>query len=483
MSESKISEKETIKSEFRAYTKADITQALSEQGITVTGREKKEELLDLLAEYVLKTKLAAEGEISPVESEKEKKGISARDNGKERAVTKKTGRKKALRENVPEITKDRRLNVSELTKAKAEATESDSSKAKAYGEDVEYRPRQIRNAPESLGINGPKRKNDELEEDFELAESFNTPGLILKGRLHMVITDRTPWVKKNNPLTKTEGMYYQAAAVIKYYSRFVFIPAEYFFEDYWKMDQSKLRTFLEERVGAEVEFRVISVNRENPKNPIYIGSRIAAMIKNRCDYWYSEREKGRALLEVGSIHEAKIVAVSRQMVFVEMYGAEIGILEKDVTWNRIKDLRYKFFVGDIVDVMIKSVTLQDRSRAEALSYPVDCRLSIKEAAPDPRDKYFVQDLKNARFKGIIRDKEIDKNNITWYWVEMGVGDSYEDGGDEGLTIRCRLGDKVKVIPMVDDIASGKITFPNDKQKRVFGTIYHIDPPRPKRFRR
>ena len=485
-------EAEKIKAEFSSCTRAELMQALADNGIKTTGREKKDQLLDMIAGFVIASRQEADKEAAKKGTAENAKGEKSPSKTKKDAMqaktpkpakkssqaktTAKSGRRRGGE--VPELTKERRENVKEVRKTRDAAIESDASKAKAHGEDANLKPRQIRNAPKSLTVDGKRKaENYDREEDFKLVESFNSPSVILRGELHMVIEDRNPWVRREHPVTHQMGTYYQVAAVIKYYSRFVYIPAEYFFEDYWDMDQSRMRMFIEEREGAEVEFRVVGVNRDNPEKPVFIGSRIAAMKKNRCDFWYSDREKGRALLEPDSIHEAKVVAVSAKYVFVEMFGAEIMVPERECTYNRIKDLRTKFLPGDIVEVKVKSVLLQDKKRAAALDYPVVCELSIKEARPDPRDKYFVQDLKSAKFRGVIRAKEIDKNNITWYWVEMGVKDNYEEGDDEGLTIRCRLGDDVSIIPQVDDIASGKITFSNDKQKRVFGTIYHIDPPR------
>lgn len=478
-----ITEKDRIKEEFRSYTKAQLTKALEEQGIRVNARDKKEVLLERIADFIVANREEAE---NPASTEKNPENhVSAQPSTKKPAEAKKdakSGRRKSGK--VPEITKERRENVKNVNKTKKDALESEAARAKAFGEDADYKPRRIRNAPESLTVDGnAKIKRPERQEDIELLESMASPSVILKGELLMTVEDSHPWVRKMNPKTGRMVTCYQVAAVIEYYSRFVYIPAEFFFEDYWDMNQGIMGELLEKRQGAEVEFRVIDANRDNPDEPVYVGSRIAAMIKNRCDYWYSDRDISTALLTPDSIHEAKVAAVADKSVFVEMYGVEVKIPERDVTYSRVRTLKSRYLPGDIVDVKIKSVVLQDKKRAEALNYPVQCELSIKEAKPDPRDKYFKQSLKDTNFRGIIRDIEIDKNNITWYWVEMGTRDRFEEGDDEGLPIRCRLGDRVSIIPQIDDIASGKITFPNDQQKRVFGTIYHIDPPRRRSRRR
>lgn len=477
MSEVNTKEKEQIISEFKSYTKKQLSDALTEWGIKTSGREKKDELLELIANFIIASRQESENLAS--ESEKAKSradtGKDAK-NGSQAKTSVKSRRRKAGK--VPEITKERREVVKTVKKTRNEALEDDAVKAKAFGDDAQYKPRTIKHAPESLTVDGRSRpERDELPEDIELLESMSSPAVTLTGELLMTKEDDWPWVRKKNPLTGKMQTCYQVAAVVEYYSRFVYIPAEFFFEDYWEMDQMEMRNLIENRQGADVEFKVTKVNRDNPDDPVYIGSRIAVMRKNRAEFWYSDRGIGRALLTPDSIHEAKVVAVGKKYLQVEMFGVEVTILEKDISYNRVKNYRSKYAPGDIVDVKVKSVSLQDRRRAEAMNYPVTAELSIKEAGRDPRDKYFKQGLRNVRFVGIVRDIEIDKNNITWYWVEMGTRDHFEEGGDEGLPIRCRLGEAVDWIPQVDEVASGKITFANEKEKRVFGTIYHVDPPK------
>lgn len=485
MSDKKTLEKEKIIGEFKSYTKKQLSDALLEWGIKTSSREKKDELLETLADFIIANR--EEAEKSASESQKEEKQSTDSKSAKNLSESKKGAKSRKKRSGkVPEITKERREVTKEVRKTKTEALESEEALKRARGEDIELKPRVIKNAPDSLTIDGRRRvRTAERDEDFELTESFSSPSVMLKGELLMIKADTHPWVRRPHPVTGETKTYYQVAAVIKYKSRFVYIPAQYFFEDYWNMDQSKVGKYILERRGSIVEFRVINVSRENPEEPVYIGSRIAALKKARCDYWYSDRDIGRSLLEPDSIHEAQIVSVADRVIFVEMYGVDVAIPEKEVRYNRIKSLKLTdYYPGDIIDVKIKSVVLQDKKRAEALGYPVECSLSIKAAKPDPRDKYFKQGLKDVEFMGIVRDREIDSDNVTWYWVEMGeTSDTYSVGEDEGLPIRCKLYDKMAVIPKEGDIASGKIVFANEKEKRVWGTIYHVDPPRIRRGRR
>lgn len=469
-----LKEIESIKDEFRKETKDALLKALEDNGIKMSPRAKKEVLLETIAHFIVDSRNEAEKSTSDEKNDSD--GKTARKNTKSRSQAK-TGAKSrgSKRKNVPEITKERRSNVKGLLKSMGDAQSSDDARAKAYGEDQVLKPRRVKNAPEYLTIDGtaPEQKNYEREEDFTLTESFQNPSVILSGELHMVFEPKSHWVRKRNPKTGDLETCYESAAVVKYGSRLVYIPAEFFFLNYWGMDKTRTREYLEERQLANVYFRVINVNREDPKNPVYIGSRIAAMEKLRCDYWYSDRDTGKKLLTPNTIQQARVAAVFERSLFVEMYGAEIQISEKNITYNP-RDLRNLYSPGDLVDLMVESVTLQDAKRAAALGYPVEAQLSIKKAKPDPRDKYFVSDLKNMKFKGILRSKEIDKNNITWYRVEMGSG-SNDPYVDEGLTIYCRLAENVDAdhIPMIGDIVEGKMTYSNDHQKKVYGTIYHV----------
>ena len=455
--------REDIIKELKGFNKKALAQALNEKGIAASEREKRDELLDKLVALLLEEQDVA----APEKEEAEAPAV------KEEAP--KTAARRQKRKNDPQIAKrkeDRRIIIENLDKTMSEASEDKQSAARGTGSDMELRPRKIRNAPASLSVGGERANinSQEEQDNFDLSESLNNPSVILTGTQTFAVENAVPWKRRKNPITGEMQDFYQMAAVVQYNSCLVYIPAEYYLEDYFTLNQKKVKSYIEERGGAEVDFRVIKIFRDSPE-PLYIGSRIAALRKNRCDFWYSERDVGRSLLETGSIHEARVVAVSDGQLFVELFGVEARINARDITWNYIDSLKEKYSPGSTEFVKVKKATLLPAKEAEAYGYPVTCELSVKEAKKDPREKFFKTNLQGMNFNGELRHTRVDENNVTWYYVEIGKTD-YE----EGITIYCRLGDRISKIPRRGDRVSGKVTFANDKQMRLFGTIYHVDPP-------
>lgn len=464
-------EKDRFMEELGKFSKNELIQACRERGIRVSTTEKKTEILERLIDSVL------EGEESTAISGEEE--VKVEESAIEEPQPKRAGSRLSRREAGIALRKERERNVKNVNTAIKSLDTDREAYAKATGEDAELRPRVLRNAPESLSITGERHRKitPEEEDDFDLIESLNSSTRILTGVHIMTVEDEDPWVMKTNPLTGEKQRCYQVAAVVRYGTRVVYIPAEYYLENYYSMNQANMRSYIEERAMAEIDFRVTKADRSDPKNPVYIGSRIAAMKQKRCDFWYSDRQKGKELLQIDSVHEARVVAVSKDLVFVELFGADLVVNARNVSYNWIEDMRDEYSPGDIVDVRIKSVALADKRRADALGYPVECSLSIREAKDDPRDIFFKINLKTGRFSGILRNKKLEADGITWYYAEMG---STKD--QEGITIKCRVAERCN-LPAIGDRVSGKITFVNDKQKIIFGTIYHVDPQRANRRRR
>ena len=339
----------------------------------------------------------------------------------------------------------------------------------AYGDEASLSPRTLRNAPRDMSIEGGRisqvRRGE--QDDFELIESMNNSAYIVHGEVCSILPART--IRTENPETGEPMLCVNATAVIEYGDRMVYIPSKYFFEDYYNMPQDRVREYMQGRLGSEVDFKIVNIERSDPNNPVYTGSRIAAMKKKRCDFWYSERAKGRSLIQPDSVQQARVVAVSERLVFVEIFGAEIKVEPKEIAYEYVVDAREYYVPGDIVFVKIKSVTLQDKDRAAALGYPVDCVVSIKDVYEDPKKEYFSKQMWHSAFKGVVVNIDIGKDNAVNIFVN-----------DGRIDILCHLGDGITKMPERGDSVIGKITGMNEQTGFVWGVINHINPSRQER---
>lgn len=362
---------------------------------------------------------------------------------------------------------ERRRMQARMIDATTRLSENEDIEMRAYGDDADYRPRQLRNAPKSLSIDGSRLRitHPGEEDDLDLVESYNNPSYIPFG----IVTDLT---KKRefyavNPKTGEKQKFVNVSAIVRYGERDVLIPAVYFFEDYYDMNQNDILKLMQGRLKSEVDFRVVKIDRQSdPKNPIYTGSRIAAMRKKRCDYWYSERTKGQQLLEKDSIVEARIVAVTQHLIFVEVFGAEFPIYTSDIAHTYIRDVRYDtdYAPGDTEIVMLKSVTLQDKNRAAALGWPVKCEGSIKDTIEDNTESYLMKLREGSFTIGTVTNVRIGKNNTNDIYVNNGR-----------IDIFCRVSQDISMRPKIGDSVQIKIKRVDVPNRFVFGYIQHITP--------
>ena len=383
------------------------------------------------------------------------------------AAQAKAPKKKAEKKPVSEARAKKRETLAKINAAANMS--ADEIDALAYGNDSSFSPRTLRSAPRNLSIEGerirPMRPGE--QDDFELVESMNNSAYIVHGEVKTIMPPRT--IRTTHPETGKDMLCVNATAVVEYGDRLVYIPSKYFFEDYYNMPQERIREYMQGRLGSDIDFKVVNIDRTDPMNPLYTGSRIAAMKKKRCDFWYSERAKGRSLIQPGSVQQARVVAVSERLVFVEIFGAEIKVDPKEIAYEYVVDARDYYVPGDIVFVRIKSVTLQDKDRAASLGYPVECEVSIKDVYDDPKKDYFDKQMWHSAFKGTVVNIDIGKDNAVNIFVN-----------DGRIDILCHLGDGITKMPERGDTVIGKITGMNEQTGFIWGVINHINPKRQER---
>lgn len=228
--------------------------------------------------------------------------------------------------------------------------------------------------------------------------------------------------------------------VIVMYGKYqVYIPAEEFvetpMEEIWAirrknheeltLEQSTER-FLTARMHAIIPFVVTkALPDSDTENRLKVGgSRIEAMKRLRIKYWYGKTMDGKSYyINAGDkipapekaddsmsggtnygIYQrcARIVAVTKGGIRVELFGAESFIPVRDITWNRMKNVRdlEECQVGYPIDVMITNVTRQtDAPTLDECG--VTFTASVKEAHGDPRRKYISMFATGSIESGVV----------------------------------------------------------------------------------
>ena len=276
-----------------------------------------------------------------------------------------------------------------------------------------------------------KAKNDLLD----LLESQKT-GRILTGTIQGV--ERPA----DNPS--------RSLAVI-YHGEFkVMIPAEEAVEppaDYrGRLPEDVLHYMLTKRLGAEVDYIVKGID---PKSGLAVASRLEAMKAKRKAYYFGTDREGNNLLYSGVCAEARIVSVIRAGIFVDLFGLEIYIPLRELSYQRWMDAAAYFQPGQRILVKVLEVDRSDRNQIKATA-------SVKQAGENPYEKALRRYSVGNRYVGTV--SMVDTNGV---FVAL-------DGG-----IDCLCSYPKRGRPPRGSRVTVRILGINNDSNRIWGAITHI----------
>ena len=328
-------------------------------------------------------------------------------------------------------------------------TEEKNPKAQAPSEDVRRRrsgksTSSVRPAPSQvLAIDGhlvaeteaEKARNDLLD----LMESQKT-GRILTGTIQGV--------------ERQESGQNRSLAVI-YHGEFkIIIPAEEAVEapeDFrGRLPEDVLHDMLTKRLGAEVDYIVKGID---PKSGIAAASRLDAMRAKRKEYYLGTDRDGNYRIYSDLCAEARVVSVIRAGIFVDLFGLEVYIPLRELSYQRWMDAAVYFQSGQRILVKVLNVDRSDRSNIRVMA-------SVKQAGENPYEKALRRYSVGNRYVGTV--SMVDTNGV---FVAL-------DGG-----IDCLCSYPKRGRPPRGSRVTVRILGINNDSNRIWGAITHIAVPR------
>lgn len=132
-------------------------------------------------------------------------------------------------------------------------------------------------------------------------------------------------------------------------------------------------------------------------------SRIAAMLELQKRAFYPTNDRP-ALLQVGSVTHARVIAVGLNKVTVEVDGVDCVLTRQNLSWLSLKpNLKDEFHVNDVFMVKILSVGLKERPfvfRGKNQQV-LDVKVSKTAAEKDPANEYYNYYINNPKATGVI----------------------------------------------------------------------------------
>lgn len=279
-----------------------------------------------------------------------------------------------------------------------------------------------------------KARNDLLD----LTESMKT-GRILSGSIQGV-------ERPNNKAHAFAVIYHGAFKVI--------IPAQEAVEQPEDLrDQATedvLHYLLTKRLGAEVDYIVKGIDADSR---IAVASRLDAMRAKRKQYYFGTDRDGNNLLYAGLIAEARVISVIRAGIFADLFGVEVYIPLRELSYQRVMDAAGYFQPGQRILVKITELDRSDREHIKVSA-------SVKQAAENPYEKALRMYTEGNRYVGTV--SMVDTNGV---FVAL-------DGG-----IDCLCSYPKRGRPPRGARVTVRILGINRESNRIWGAITHIATPR------
>lgn len=170
--------------------------------------------------------------------------------------------------------------------------------------------------------------------------------------------------------------------------------------DYRDQDPDEVhRYMLTKRLGAEVDYIVKGID---PTSGIAAASRLDAMRARRKEFYFGTDRDGNNLIYPDVCAEARVVSVIRAGIFVDLFGLEIYIPLKELSYQRWLDASAHFQPGQRTLVKVLELDRSDRNNIKVTA-------SVKQASENPYEKALRKYSIGNRYVGTV--SMVDTNGV------------------------------------------------------------------------
>ena len=289
---------------------------------------------------------------------------------------------------------------------------------------------------EVLSINGEIVREERID-----SLSKNLIDLVASKRNKKILTDRVAGIEN------TSGH----INAILYHGEFkILIPDSFMFDmtdrDYGRPEDKSFSYIISGRLDAEIDYTVTEIDIDNR---IAIGNHLDAAKRKKKYYFFDPGFDGKPRIKEGMIVEARVITARRNGIFVDIFGCEGFIPNRELTYTRLGDANDFYKAGDIVQVRIQEIEYGEDQQ-------VNVRASVKATIPDPR----IEAMSIYNVDGLYSGKVtmIDEFGI---FVLLGNG------------VECKCEFPKERFPMIGSIVNVRIYRKDFEEKLLWGIITRI----------
>ena len=207
---------------------------------------------------------------------------------------------------------------------------------------------------------------------------------------------------------------------------------------------------LTKRLGAEIDYIVKGID---PNADVAVASRLEAMRARRKEFYFGTDRDGNNLIYEGVCAEARVVSVIRAGIFIDLFGLEVYIPLRELSYQRWMDAGAHFQPGQRIIVKILDIDRSDRNDIKVTA-------SVKQAGENPYEKALRKYTVGNRYVGTV--SMVDRNGV---FVAL----------DDGIDCLCTYPKRGR--PPRGARATVRVLGINHETKRIWGAITHIATPR------
>lgn len=207
---------------------------------------------------------------------------------------------------------------------------------------------------------------------------------------------------------------------------------------------------LSKRLGCEIDYVVKGID---PDTGIAVGDRMAAMATKRRHFYINTTREGLYRIYEGLVCEARVMSVVPAGMYVEIFGIDVYIPLRELSYIRLVDAMGHFLPGDRVLVKIVRLNREDPDDIHVLA-------SVKRVTSNPQEKAFEKIVIDNNYAGTV--SMLDSTGI---FVHL----------DIGIDCRCRFPPRSR--PPKGSRVVVKIAGVDSETKRVWGIISYVTIPR------
>ena len=207
---------------------------------------------------------------------------------------------------------------------------------------------------------------------------------------------------------------------------------------------------LQKRLGSEIDYVIKGIDQNTG---LAVGSRTEAMATKRRHYYLNLTREGTFRVYEGLVCEARVVSVIPEGIFVELFGIDVFVPLRELSYTRIPDAMGYFEPGDRILVKI---TKLDRSDPKNIYVAA----SVKQVATNPTEKVLEKIDVGGNYAGTVT--MIDQTGI---FVQL----------DMGAECRCKF--PLRARPPIDARVIVSIDGVSMETKSVWGKITYVTIPK------